>query len=171
MKRFFFGGPGGAAPLADVGLALLRVSVGLMMAFGHGWFKFPPPAGFVEGVGKLGFPAPGAFAWGATLSEFFGGLLLAMGLLTRPAALLVVGTMAVAAFGQHAADPLFLQSIPRDAPPELKGRAKEMALLYLMPALLFVFTGSGRYGLDALFWRRDSRRGLPLGGGGPSPLR
>jgi len=44
---------------ADIGFTALRVATGLMMAFGHGLAKVPPPAGFVEAVAGLGFPLPG----------------------------------------------------------------------------------------------------------------
>lgn len=150
LKRLLFGGDGAASPTGDIGLMLLRGFTGLFIALGHGWSKLPPPDGFVGLVQKLGFPAPGAFAWMAGISEFAGGLLLALGLLTRPAALCVVGTMAVAALGQHWSDPLFV--------PRTGGPAKEMALLYLMPALLFLFTGAGRYGFDAPLRDRGRRR-------------
>ncbi|MDA0748989.1 MAG: DoxX family protein [bacterium] len=127
--------------MANGGLALLRVFAGLAMALQHGIGKIPPSDGFIAGVQKLGFPLAEGFAWAAGTSEFLGGLLLALGLLTRPAAACVAGTMAVAAFGRHAADPF---------------QNKELALLYLGVALLFVALGAGRYGVDA-FLRRDER--------------
>jgi putative oxidoreductase len=151
LKHLLVGGPGGASPLADFGLLILRLGVGLLIALGHGRFKFPPPERFVEGVGRMGFPAPTAFAWMAAFAEFGGGLLLALGLLTRPAAFLVASTMAVAALVTHGGDPLFMQSAARGDP------SKEPALLYLAPALALLFTGSGRFGVDALFWRRGER--------------
>lgn len=114
-------------------LALLRVFVGLCMAFSHGLGKIPPNEMLIGGVQALGFPMPELFAWAAGLAEFAGGVLLALGLLTRPAAAFVVFTMAVAAFGAHAADPF---------------AKKEMALLYLFTALFFVIHGAGRWSID-----------------------
>ena len=151
LRNFFFGGPGGASPLADFGLLVLRLT-GLMLAFGHGLGKLPPNEQMVGGVSSMGFPAPALFAWLAALSEFGGGLLLALGLFTRPAALMVVLTMAVAAFRVHANDPWFMTG---------QGGAKEPALLFLLPALALLFTGSGRFGLDALF--RGRRRSVSTG--------
>src|SRR5690606_4006629 len=96
INQFLFGGAGAATKLGDVGLAVLRVGTGLMLAFGHGQNKvwgedrLGPPAGFVEGVGELGFPAPLLFAWMAALAEFVGGILIAIGLLTRPMALILI---------------------------------------------------------------------------------
>lgn len=127
-------------PFADGALTVLRAFTGLALAFGHGLGKLPPSEKFVAGVTSLGFPAPGLFAWAAALSEFGGGVCLALGLATRPAATLVCFTMAVAAFGQHSSDPFDV---------------KEKALLYGAIALTFVLLGSSRFGLDRLV-----RRGL-----------
>jgi putative oxidoreductase len=129
---------------ADVGSSILRIAIGLMMAFGHGLAKVPPPEGFVKLVAGLGFPLPEVFAWAAGLSELLGGLLIAAGLFTRPASLLLACTMAVAAFLQHGSDPLFSRT----------GASKEMAVLYLLAAVAFALAGSGRWSLDALLRRR-----------------
>ncbi len=66
--------------------ALLRVVVGGLLAI-HGWPKIQDPLKLVGLVEGLGFQ-PGAF-WAVLLAatEFIGGILLALGLLTRPAAL------------------------------------------------------------------------------------
>jgi putative oxidoreductase len=130
--------------VADLGFTALRVTIGLMMAFGHGLGKVPPAEGFVEAVGSLGFPMPAVFAWAAALSELAGGLLIAAGLFTRPASLFLAVTMGVAAFLRHGADPLFSR----------EGPSKELALLYLAAAVAFLLAGSGRFGVDALLRRR-----------------
>ncbi len=142
-SRTLLGGAGGADAAADAGLLILRLFAGLALAFGHGLGKIPPSAGFVEATAALGFPLPEVFAWAAGLAEFVGGLLLVVGLLTRPAAVFVAFTMAVAAFGQHAADPF---------------ADKEMALLYGVIALTLLLSGAGRFSLDALLRRRAERR-------------
>jgi putative oxidoreductase len=145
LKRFVFGGAGGANLWSDIGLAILRIAIGLMMAFGHGKGKlftdagFGPPERFVSGVAKLGFPAPNFFAWCAGLTEFIGALLLAVGLITRPVAIILCLNMAVAAFGTHWGDPIFKGSTPS---------YKEPALLYLAPFLMFACTGAGRFSAD-----------------------
>ncbi len=135
LKRILFGGQGAISPLGDVGLLILRVGFGCIMAFSHGLGKVPPPDGFVGGVASLGFPAPGLFAWAAGLAEFVGGLLLALGLWTRPAATFLLTTMLVAVFIRHGADPFARQ---------------ELGLLYGLFSLCVMLTGSGRFGLDAL---------------------
>ena len=153
LKHVLFGGPGGGSKLADLGLLLGRAGTGLFLAFGHGIGKLPPEGTqkFAGALAKMDIPAPTLAAWMALFAEFGGGILLALGLLTRPAALLIVITMAVAALTAHASDPLFLQNSPN-------GRAKELALLYLMPALMFLFTGAGRYGVDAVLRPKGARR-------------
>ena len=117
----------------DTAITLLRVFVGLTMAFSHGLGKLPPPEMLVQGVQAMGFPAPEVFAWCAALAEFAGGLFLAAGLLTRPAAVAMAFTMAIAAFVVHAADPF---------------QTKEMAFLYLALSIFFVLYGARKYSLD-----------------------
>ena len=154
LKNLIFGGSGSASRAGDVGLLLLRL-VGLMMAMGHGMSKligegrFGPPEQFVAGVEKLGFPAPTAFAWAAALAEFVGGILIAIGLLTRPAALALAFNMAVAAFLQHGGDPLFMGG---------GGAAKEPAVLYLLPFAALALTGAGRYSIDRFIAAGRRRR-------------
>lgn len=152
IKEILFGGAGGKTKLADVGLLIARVGAGLLIALGHGRFKLPPSDQFISGVESAGFPAPAFFAWLATFAEFGGGLLLALGLLTRPAAFLIACTMLVAALRVHANDPLFAQ-VAKGGP------SKEMALLFLMPALLFLLAGPGRYSIDAMIRGRTRRSG------------
>lgn len=124
----------------DRALLILRVFAGLSMAFAHGLGKLPPPDMLVQGVAGIGFPMPEFFAWNAALAEFLGGLLLVLGLLTRPAAAAIAFTMLIAAFVVHAADPY---------------QVKEMAFLYLFIALFFMIMGPGRYSVDRLLNKRQ----------------
>lgn len=132
----------------DAGLLALRVLAGVALALAHGIGKLPPSARFVGGVAEMGFPVPGLFAWAAGLSEFAGGLLLALGLLTRPAAFVILVTMAVAAFIRQAGDPF---------------GDRELALLYGSVALLYLLAGPGRLSLDAALVRRLTRVRGPRG--------
>lgn len=128
---------------ADVGLLLLRVFTGLALAIAHGWDKLPPSARFVSRLAEMGLPAPELFAWLAGIAEFGGGLLLAMGLLTRPAAMYVVAHFIVVVGLAHSGD-TFAQ--------------REKAILFGMIALMYVLVGPGRYSLDALLSRSRTVR-------------
>lgn len=123
----------------DLGLLLLRLVAGPALAFAHGINKLPPTEGFVAGVAEMGFPAPVLFAWAAGIAEFAGGLLLAVGLFTRPAAFLILFTMAVATFVRQAGDPF---------------TEREAAVLHGTIAFFFLIVGPGRLSLDAIFGPR-----------------
>ncbi len=125
---------------ADLGLLWLRLLMGSGIAY-HGFGKVfgGYMDQFAQGVAQLGFPLPMAFAWAAALSEFLGGLCIAVGFQTRAAAGLVFLTMTVAAFLQHAQDPL---------------KVKELALAYWTMAGALVCLGGGAHSLDARLRRR-----------------
>ena len=89
--------------------------------------------------------------------ELVGGLFVAFGLLTRPAAFLCSGVMAVAYFMAHA---------PGGWHPVMnKG---ELAVVYCFLFLFIFFYGSGRYSLDALIFKNRARSGdtIPVGSRG-----
>ncbi len=136
-------GSGDTSRATDLGLLVLRLGFGLTLAFAHGLGKIPPSDGFVGATAAMGFPLPVVFAWAAALSEFLGGLLIAVGLATRPAAVFVGITMMVAAFVQHGADPF---------------GDKEMALLYLFAAVALALAGAGRLSLDRVISQRSRVR-------------
>lgn len=71
--------------------------------------------------------------------ELAGGVLLMLGLFTRPVAFLLAGQMAVAYFFIHGGNVLL---------PMTNGG--ELAALYSLMFLLLVFTGGGKYALDAV---------------------
>jgi putative oxidoreductase len=150
IRSFLFGGTGTATSLGDLGLLVVRFIFGGLMLINHGYGKIfgggsiGPGADFVRTVERLGFPSPTLFAWAGALTEFGCSVLVAIGLLTRPAALALTFMMAVAAFGRHWSDPL---------------EKKEMALLYMATFFLILLIGGGRFSIDSLF--RKQRKSLP----------
>ena len=130
--------------LMDFGLLVLRLGFGLGIAY-HGYGKVFGGwmEKFISGVAEMGFPAPVFFAWAAALSEFAGGLLIAAGIFTRPAAYFVAVTMIVAAFGRHGADPF---------------EKKELALAFLFASLALALTGPGRFSLGCLCCRCEEKK-------------
>ncbi len=120
----------GHAPLA---LGVLRIMSGLLF-LAHGTQKFIAfPGGERAGSG-LAFDNPGAFAG---LIELVTGVLITLGLFTRPAAFLASGTMAAAYFIAHAPQNFFPVNNGGDS-----------AILYCFVFLYLVFAGPGRLSID-----------------------
>jgi putative oxidoreductase len=92
--------------LADVGLLLIRVMLGVVFVY-HGSQKLfgafggPGLEGFAGFMTKMGLPMPYLQAVLAGSAEFFGGLALLLGLATRLAVVPMVVTMLVASFMVH----------------------------------------------------------------------
>lgn len=133
LKNILFGGESRLSVTANAGLTLLRIFTGISLAFSHGVGKIPPGDGLISGTANLGFPLPTVFAWAAALSEFLGGIFLALGLFTRVSAFFIAFTMMVAILGVHGADPY---------------QKKELAFMYLFIAGAFMIKGSGDWSLD-----------------------
>jgi putative oxidoreductase len=93
----------------------------------------------------MGMPAPELFAWLAALAELGGGILLAFGLLTRPAAFFVLGNFVIITLLAHAGDSL---------------GDRESGILFGAIALLYALAGAGRYSVDALIHRRPHATGI-----------
>ena len=89
--------------------------------------------------------APPIFSqfWFAGVLETFGGLLIVLGLLTRPVAFLLSGEMAVAYFQAHA---------PRSFWPIRNGG--EVVVLFCFIYLYLFAVGAGPFSMDAMLRRR-----------------
>ena len=114
-------------------LSLLRLIVGLLF-LEHGLsklFGFPP--------GNL-HPAAFQLEWFAGIIETAGGLLVALGLFTRPAAFITSGEMAVG---------YFLVDAPRSVFPLDNGG--DAVVLYCFVFFFLSFAGGGAWSLDRLF--------------------
>ncbi|MGE0173444.1 MAG: DoxX family protein [Oligoflexales bacterium] len=118
----------------DLGLLILRLSMGSMMFFSHGLGKllnfstysqtFPDPLGIGSTVSLVL----------CVVAEFFAPLLLSIGFASRVAALILAVNMFVAGVIIHAPDPF---------------AKKELAFLYLTFALCLFLTGPGKYSVDS----------------------
>ncbi|MEA1013168.1 DoxX family protein [Sphingosinicella sp. LY1275] len=125
----------GIARRSPYALAALRIVSGLIF-LEHGTQKFLGfPGGEMAGAG-LAFNNPGAFAG---VVELVAGLLITLGLFTRPAAFVASGTMAVAYWMAHAPQNPFPVNNMGDA-----------AILYCFVFLYFVFAGPGAWSVDAM---------------------
>ncbi len=139
LKKLLFGGESGLSFAANLGITILRIFAGASLAIAHGFGKLPVKPGFIENTANLGFPMPAVFAWAAALSEFLGGIFLALGVFTRISGFFIAFTMFIAAFIANAG----------------KGFEKqELALFYLVVGLVFLLKGAGDWSLDAVFRRR-----------------
>jgi uncharacterized membrane protein YphA (DoxX/SURF4 family) len=120
-------------------LAVVRIVTGLVfISYGTmKLFNFPPlPAGMppIPLMSEAGI---------AGILETFGGILIVLGLLTRPVAFILAGEMAVAYF-QFAYPVSFWPSSNNGSP----------AVLYCFLFLYFVFAGPGDWSVDAIIARR-----------------
>ena len=141
--------PASFAPLA------LRVPAGIIfMAHGaqklFGWF-----GGYgLEGTGKwmasIGLEPGFLMALMAGGAEFFGGLFILLGLLTRPTALVLAVTMLVAIVTVHLDKGLFISN---------GGYEFGLALLAMSVSLLV--SGAGRLGVDNWLLSRNQTEKAP----------
>jgi putative oxidoreductase len=116
------------------GLLVLRVWLGLSLLLLHGWSKLTDFGGVVGGFTGMGIPK--LFAIAAVLAESVGSALLVIGLAGRWAAAALAVTMGVAFYLGHNM--------------VLKGeKSGELAFIYLAGFLTLVFTGPGRFSVDA----------------------
>jgi putative oxidoreductase len=85
----------------DVGLAVLRIVLGMIFVF-HGADKLFGGIGETAGFfGMIGIPAAGFMAWVVGLVEFLGGLALITGFFASAATVLLIPVMLVAVLTVH----------------------------------------------------------------------
>jgi putative oxidoreductase len=116
-------------------LSLFRIFFGLLFLCHGTSLLFGRPAATVAATGSL--------VWLSGLIELITGILITLGLFTRPAAFIASGEMAVAFFTQH---------LPHGFWPI--GNGGELAVMYCWAFFLLVFTGPGAYALDTRFGPR-----------------
>ncbi len=121
---------------------LLRIVAGLLFLQHGGQKLFDWFGGVPAAMG--GHPALMTQMGIGGVLEFFGGLLLLLGLFTRPVAFIISGEMAVAYFQFHQPNGTW--------PTQNHG---EPAVLYCFIFLFFAAHGAGLWSLDSMFRRKE----------------
>lgn len=132
---------------ADLALLLGRVAIGVCFVI-HALGKLGLVGtgnlqGFTDWLRSLGVPMPELNARMAMLSELSGGSALALGLLTRPACALLIGTMLVAGWLGHRGAGYLITNNPPGA---------EYTINLAVICAMFALLGPGAYSLDALLF-------------------
>ena len=133
------------AGLTDLALLIGRLFIGICFVI-HGLGKLGlvgpgSMAGFVQYLESLGVPMAPVQARMAMLSELVGGTLLALGLFTRPACLLLIFTMLVAGRLGHRGAGYLITNDPPGA---------EYTINLAAICLVFALLGPGSFSLDQL---------------------
>jgi len=133
----------------DLGLLLLRLILGVVLMFHgsqklFGWFDGGGMEKFTQSLEELQIPMPQVSAWLSAGTEFVGGALIVLGLLTRLVAVPVMVNMLVAVIAVH-----------RHEFAVQKG-GMEYPLMLCVVALALVFMGAGRFSVDGCVCREKS---------------
>ena len=142
LKNCLFGTCGFDSTCAQVIYMLFRGFIGYGL-FTHGKGKLPPSEEFVGMLGgKLGMAAPEAMAWMAGIGEGVCGVLIMIGLFTRPSAIWAGITLLVAAYAHVFGS--------------LGGgfEVGEKALLYVFAIVLICALGGGKFSIDSAIFRK-----------------
>ncbi|CAH0530507.1 Putative oxidoreductase MhqP [Allocatenococcus thiocycli] len=128
----------------------LRIPIGIVfMAHGSqklfGWFGGYGLEGTGQWMASIGLGPGVLMAFLAGSGEFFGGLFILLGLLTRPAATVLSFTMLIAIFSVHFENGLFLAN-----------NGYEFGLALLAASVSLIFSGAGKAGLDNLLNKKLS---------------
>ena len=140
---------------AGFGMFWVRLPLAISMIL-HGWGKVSNLEGFISSSDQIGI-AP-VFAILAAIGEFFGGLGILIGFLSRIAAFGSGCTMAVAAIMRHGIPGYGYLMNWHGALP-LGAEGYEFHTLAIGMSLGIVFLGAGTFSIDALIARRLERAG------------
>ena len=132
IKQYLFRTPSQSLS-GSAGIALLRLTAGLMMLLAHGWPKYDNFL-IVSAVFSDPYGLGSHFSLMlAIFAEVFCSLALIAGFATRLALVPLGFTMFTAYFVVHAADPFAM---------------KELSLMYLLVYVVLLITGPGRFSVD-----------------------
>lgn len=122
----------------DLGKLVLRVALAIILLF-HGYSKIVGGIGFVgDMLAKAG--APAALGYLVYIGEVVAPLMILLGVLTRPAALVVAVNMLVAVLLVHTSQFFSLN--------ETGGWALELQGMFFVAALAIALLGAGRHSLS-----------------------
>jgi putative oxidoreductase len=133
--------PDADSRVAAGGVLFLRLAVGALIFYVHGWHKLEGGLAYVRDgtpwklageVAGMRFPWPAASAFAATAVQFVCAPLLAIGLFTRISATILTSVLSVAV----------AQNL-------LAARDPQLAVLYTVVVTAFIFIGGGRFSVDA----------------------
>jgi putative oxidoreductase len=133
---------------SSLSLLILRITIAIVfMAHGSqklfSWFGGYGLEGTGQWMESIGLSPGYLMALLAGSGEFFGGLLLLFGLLTRASSLVLAITMFVAIFSVHFANGFFMSA-----------NGYEFAFVLLGASVALMFSGAGKYSLDARLLKR-----------------
>jgi putative oxidoreductase len=132
--------------MMDLGLLIIRLVIGILFV-GHGaqklfgWFGGYGLKGTGGWFDSIGMKPGVTMALFAGLAELLGGILLAVGLLTPVAALMIAGTMLMAIIKVHASNGLWSTS-----------NGYEYNLTLIAVAIGLALIGPGKYAIDAILF-------------------
>jgi putative oxidoreductase len=122
---------------SDLAYLIVRLTIGLML-LPHGWIKV---TGNIPGIaayfGRLGLEPAWLFTYVALFNETIGGILIAIGLFTRPATALLVIEFVILLVVVHT---------PRGYGMAVNGI--EFPLMWMMMLIVVLLRGGGPWSLD-----------------------
>ena len=125
----------------NLAILVLRLALGSIF-LGHGAqkaigaFSGPGIKGFTVMLASLGFVPAGFWAYLAAYTELIGGLCLILGVLTRPAAALILMLIAVATYKVHLSKGFFLAN-----------GGFEYNILIMAACISVIILGAGKFSL------------------------
>lgn len=135
--------------LISVSVLLLRCTVGILLFVAGsgkvlGWFAGYGMEATLQGYAKMGLSAPLAYV--SMFTELLGGLLLVIGLLTRPVAFAIMINMLVAT----------IVSLPGGF---MGPTGAQTPFIFLMIDIAILLAGPMTYSLDTVIFRKSSQQG------------
>ena len=117
---------------------LIRITLGVLLVY-HGSSKvFEGMGGMTQSLTERGWPMPTMQAFAAAYIEFAGGVMLIVGLMTRPVAFMNITLFSIIFFVFHGADAF---------------AKKEKAFLFLVLAVYTFLAGPGKASVDSLLFK------------------